>query len=98
LYKNSELPKKPSAKRLFFENAGLFFYIDESVRLWKILGNIDYFVDLFSEKEIYQLLSDLHTRTGMFDFLEDYAATGNINNLFKFLIYPPYFRSKRLFA
>ena len=81
LYKNSELPKMKSVKKLFFENPGLFFYIDESQRLWQIFKNPDYFVDLLSENEIYRLLSDLHIRPRMFDFLEDYAATGNINNL-----------------
>ena len=85
LYKKSKLPNMKSVKKILFENTGLFFYLEECERLWTLFNNPNYFVTLLNEKKIYQILSDLHMRPMIFDFLEDYIKTGRTRHLLKLI-------------
>jgi|GEM_PF-908593 len=72
LYANSSLPNMKCVKKLFLENSGLFFYLEECEKLWKLLSDPNHFTALFRINEIYQILSDLHTRPLIFVFLKDF--------------------------
>lgn len=85
LYKKSKLPNMKSIKKILFDNEGLFFYLEECERLWGLFNDPNYFVTLLKEGEIYQILSDLHMRPMIFDFLEDYLKTGRIKHLLKLI-------------
>ena len=78
MYNESKLPNMKSVRKLFFKNAGFFFYLEECERLWELIGDPNYFVELLSENIIYQVLSDLHSRPVIFDFLSDYLKTGRV--------------------
>lgn len=83
LYDQSGLPKAKTVRRLFFENPGLFFYLEESRRLWQIIRDPNRFLSVFTCPHIYQILADLHTRPAVFVYLEDVAATGRVKRLVK---------------
>lgn len=85
LYKKSELPNMKSIKKILFDNEGLFFYLEECERLWELFNDPNYFVTLFKEPEIYQILSDLHMRPMIFEFLKDYLKTGRTKRLLKLI-------------
>ena len=85
MYSESKLPAMKSVRKLFFKNAGLFFYIEECERLWEIFKDPNYFVDLLSESVIYQVLSDLHMRPMAFDFISDYLKTGRTRHLLELI-------------
>lgn len=87
LYADSSLPKIKSVKRVFFGNTGLFFYLDECERLWHILDDPNYFVELLKESIIYQLLSHLHMHPVMFDFICDYVKIVGVRPLIKKICY-----------
>lgn len=85
IYKNSKLPNMKSVRKTFFQNPGLFFYVPESERLWQILKNPDYFVELFGKQTVFRILSDLHIRPKIFEFLEDYVEIGKMSVLFNLM-------------
>lgn len=85
LYEKSKLPNMKSIKKILFDNEGLFFYLEECERLWELFSDPNHFVTLLKEKEIYQILSDLHMRPMIFEFLEDYLKTGRIKHLLKLI-------------
>ena len=72
-YQTSSLPDIKSVKRIFFKNAGLFFYMDEAEKLYEIIRDPNYFCKLLNFGNIYSCLSILHQRPAVFSFLEDYA-------------------------
>ncbi|MBQ6824833.1 MAG: hypothetical protein IJP27_09275, partial [Clostridia bacterium] len=83
LYERSQLPNMKSVKKVFFENEGLFFYLEECERLWALFQNPNHFVSLLKGARIYQKLSDLHMRPLIFDFLQDYLKIGTPKHLLK---------------
>lgn len=73
LFNESELPKCKSVKRIFFNNTGFFFYLAECEKLWKIIGDVNYFCQLMSDDDIFTVLSTLHQRPRLFDYVSDYS-------------------------
>ncbi len=82
MYESSNLPKVKSIKKIFFENIALFFYIEECEKLWSIVQNIDNFVRIFKNGDIFGIVSDCHVYPQIFVFLEEYIACGKIRQLF----------------
>lgn len=72
VYNNSSLPQMKSIRRMFFENAGLLFYVKECEELWKIFRSPDYFRSFLGLSNIFEILSDLHIRPGVFEFFKEY--------------------------
>lgn len=85
MYEASQLPKMKSVRKLFFANAGFFFYLAEAEKLWHILGDPNRFVTLFKMSNVYEMLSDLHIHPVIFCFIEDYCRSGELNRLFKMI-------------
>lgn len=83
LYESSELPNMKSVRKIFFENPGLFFYIKECERLWRLLSDPNHFVAFFRINSLYQILSDLHSRPVIFVFLEDFLKLESKTKLLK---------------
>lgn len=85
LFESSSLPNMKSVKKLFFSDSGLFFYLDECTRFWKLLNDPNHFTALLKNEEIYRILSDLHTRPMMFEFIEDFLKDFKPKRLLKIL-------------
>lgn len=74
LYDESQLPQVKSVKRVFYENAGLLFYLDECIKLWQLIGDVNVYHRLISCSSIYDILSRMHIYPGVEDYYRDYAA------------------------
>ncbi len=83
LFKKSRLPNMKSVKKIFFSDAGLFFYLEECERLWQIFKDPNHYVSLLKHENIYRILSDLHTRPMIFEFINDYLQVCKAKRLFK---------------
>ena len=71
--KISSLPQIHSVRKLFFEQQGLFFYLKECELLWQMLKDPNLLCRTLQIKHIFRILSDLHTRPGIFFFLRDFC-------------------------
>ena len=85
LFKNSNLPDMKSVRKIFFSDAGLFFYLEECERFWNLLNDPNYFTALLKNEEIYRILSDLHTRPMIFEFIEDFLKIFKAKRLLKLI-------------
>lgn len=85
LFENSNLPNMKSVKKIFFSDSGLFFYLDECVRFWNLLKDPNYFTVLLQNEDIYRILSDLHARPMIFEFIEDFLKIFKPKRLLKSL-------------
>lgn len=74
LYGESQLPQVKSVKRVFYENAGLLFYLDECIKLWQLIGDVNVYRRLISCSSIYDILFRMHIYPGVEDYYRDYAA------------------------
>lgn len=72
-YEKSELPQTKTIRKLFFEDPGLFFYLDECQRLWKIFRDVNLFRKLLSNEGRYEILSQFHSYPAAGDYYERYA-------------------------
>ncbi len=73
-YTDSGLPQIKSVRRIVFENPGLCFYAEEICELLHMLGDHNLLCTLLRNSHIYEILSDLHMRPGIFSYLRDYIA------------------------
>lgn len=71
---DSCIPDLKSIRRLYFLNPGLLFYLPEGESLWKIIEDSNLFCRILSGKHIYEVLTDLHQRPALFEFLSDYSC------------------------
>lgn len=74
LYENSSLPKVKSVKKIFYDNPGFFFYLEEAEMLSKVITDVNLYCQMLGFDNIFSVLSDLHIRFGIFDFVRDYAG------------------------
>lgn len=74
VYKASSLPMCKSVRKCFFENPGLFFYLHEAEKLWAIVDDPNLFNSFLRSARVFEFLSELHMRPGIFEYLHDYAA------------------------
>lgn len=71
LYEESDLPKVKSVRRIFFNNPGLFFYIREAEMILRIICDLNIFCEFLKMNNVYEVLSDLHIRPGIIDYITD---------------------------
>lgn len=83
LFKQSDLPDFKSVRRVFFSNAGLLFYLDECEKLWQAIADPNLFCDLMNHDCIFHILSILHQRPCLFEFVFDYSRLQGTKGLIK---------------
>lgn len=71
VYANSGLPQVKSVRKLFYENAGLFFYLPEAEKIFLVLKDINLFCRFLQYPVVFDVLSDLHMRPGLMVYIED---------------------------
>jgi len=95
LFEETIIPKYKSIKRIIFNNPGLLFYVNECEQLWKLTNNANYYCLLMQSEKIFNILSLLHQRPILFDFLFDFSRFKSVKNTVSLLIngwheYPEY--------
>lgn len=88
LLSESRLPRSKSIRRLFFSDSGLFFYLPECEMIWDILQDVNYFCRVLSGRHAFEVLSLLHQRPLIFDFLYDYACVKGTREVAKMMSMP----------
>ncbi len=73
-YSRSGLPQIKSVRRIIFSKPGLLFYIDEIRALQQVLGDVNRLCALLNDPDVFELVSALHMRPGMFAYLRDFSA------------------------
>ena len=73
LFESAEIPKCKSVKKIFFTNLGLLFYLQECETLWEAVRDVNHYRSLMENENIFDVLSILHQRPILFDFVFDYG-------------------------
>ena len=73
VYAQSSLPQAKSLRRILFQTPGLFFYLAEIEVLERIFGDINVLRRFLQCAGVFEILSALHMRPGMLDYLRDYC-------------------------
>ena len=73
LYQKSGLPHVKSIRRIMFSTPGLFFYIYEIKRFWDAIGDYNLLSRLLLSERIYEILSSIHMRPGIMEYICDYC-------------------------
>lgn len=81
IYDTAGLPQAKSLRRCLFENPGLFFYIAEIGAVWEILKDVNLMCRFLTGARAFQVLSALHQRPRLGDYLRDYAAVKSPHRL-----------------
>ncbi|MBQ3527384.1 MAG: hypothetical protein IJA52_02375 [Clostridia bacterium] len=71
VYNSSRLPQKKSVRRTIFSDPGLIFYSDEICDIWECLSDCNLLCRFLKWSRRYEVLSALHTRPGMIDYVQD---------------------------
>lgn len=79
LYRRSGLPKAKTVRRSLFENPALFFYLDQIRFLWELLQDPNLLCRLLESGNRYAVLSGLHLRPGIRQYLQDYCREKGAN-------------------
>ncbi len=85
----SGIPFCKSVKRVFAEQPGLLFYIDECRVIYDLISDINLFVKFLNTQRKYLLLADLHKYSGIRSFLEDYCQINGKHAFIKLLCNKP---------
>lgn len=85
-FKNSVIPDVKSIRRIYFQAPGLLFYLLEGKLLWKAIDDPNLFCKVLGAKHIYDILSELHQRPMVSEFLLDYGHEKGKATLVKKLI------------
>ena len=75
------LPQAKSPRRCLFENPGLFFYAAEIRMMWEVLRDVNLLCRFLGGPRTFQVLSALHQRPLMREYLRDYAAVKSPHRL-----------------
>ena len=73
LYQKAELPPVKSIRRIMFSTPGLFFYLDEIKCVWEAIGDINRLSRLLISARVYEILSTIHMRPGIMEYVRDYC-------------------------
>lgn len=73
-YRLSGLPNVKSVRRDVFNDAGLLFYSEELVSVFRALSDTNLFCRFIRCDRVYEILSELRVRPGIIDYITDYAA------------------------
>lgn len=74
VYQRSSLPQIKSIRRIMFGAPGLFFYLQEVEEIWNAIGDPNLLARLLQSERVYEILSAIHTRPGISQYLRDYSA------------------------
>ncbi len=85
LYKTASLPQVKSIRKIFFERAGLFFYLKEAERVFSVIKDVNLFDRFLKLKSVFEILSELHMRPGMMDYFQDLAFEKGQKGVLKLL-------------
>jgi len=86
IYVNSALPNVKSVRKIFFERTGLFFYLEEAEKIFALINDLNVYCKLLKSKCIFGILSDLHMRPGLIEYLKDYTFEKGPKNLVKVIM------------
>lgn len=81
LFDKSQLPKCKSVKKNVFSKVGLLFYLHECECFWRIIQDVNCFCKLISSEYIFDIVSLLHKRPMLFDFLYDFARVKSVKKM-----------------
>lgn len=70
-FEESALPKVKSVRRIFYRNPALFFYLDETEMVWEAIMDLNLFCKFIESDNIYEVLSDIHMRPGIMEYISD---------------------------
>lgn len=87
LFDKSRLPKVKSVRRVFYKNPALFFYLDEAEMVWKAIRDLNVFCDFVKSYNIYEVLSDIHMRPGIIEYIADLCEVKTARSFIKNMQY-----------
>jgi len=87
LFDESRLPKVKSIRRVFYKNPALFFYLDEAEMVWEVIRDLNVFCDFVGSYNIYEVLSDIHMRPGIIEYIADLCEVKTARSFIKNMQY-----------
>lgn len=83
LYDASGLPHIKTVRRLFFQNPGYFFYLDEAAALWDALDDPNHFMRMMTRPAAFEMLAFFHQYPRAVEFFRDWLLCKGANSLFR---------------
>lgn len=78
-----EVPTSKTLNRIFYTNPAYCYYVEEVMKMWKVINNLDLYVRFLNSGKVFEVLSYLHDYPCAILFFEDYVREKSVVSLLR---------------